>query len=195
MEIIARLREERQALVERIAQIDKMLRQYEEWGREAQRLLSLTGMVESDPVAPPVAPAAQAVHTGTAVSDQSNVHDVGNGKVRMRTRSAVSVVGSKTPIPEFETAVIDVLRASGQPMDRVALYEALTARGIVIGDGGREKDLNALSARVYRMAQDPKNRIFGERGQGYRLIVDDDASGPESVDDSCVDNEDGDPSL
>ena len=49
MEIIARLREEREAIVARIAQIDKMLQQYDEWGREAQRLLSLTSVVEAGP--------------------------------------------------------------------------------------------------------------------------------------------------
>lgn len=41
MEIIVRLREEREALVARVTKIDEMLRQDQEWGREAQQLISV----------------------------------------------------------------------------------------------------------------------------------------------------------
>ena len=195
MEIIARLREEREALVARIAQIDQMLKQYDEWGREAQRLLSLTSVVEAGSHESRVGPSGAPAGAESEVPVQPNFRQVGNVKIRVRSRSSLPVAGSKTPMPEFEAAVIDVLRESGQPMDRVALYDALTARGIVIGDGGRDKDLNALSARVYRMAQDPKNRISSERGQGYRLITDDETDEPESVDDSAIDEEGRDPLI
>ena len=77
-------------------------------------------------------------------------------------------------------------------MDRVALYETLTERNIVIGDGGREKDLNALSARVYRMARDPNNRISSERGRGYRLMVDGEISDPDQLDATDDDDDDDD---
>ena len=198
MEIIARLREEREALVARIAQIDKMLKQYDEWGREAQRLLSLTSVVGAGSHESRVGPSGEPAGAGSAESEvpvQPNFRQVGNVEIRVRSRSSLPVAGSKTPMPEFEAAVIDVLRESGQPMDRVALYDALTTRGIVIGDGGRDKDLNALSARVYRMAQDPKNRISSERGQGYRLITDEETAEPERVDDTVNDEEDRDPLL
>lgn len=195
MEIIARLREEREALVARVAQIDKMLQQYDEWGREAQRLLSLTPAVESDSREARAAPSDTPVGAESGAPDQPNVRQVGNVRIRVRSRSSLPVAGSKTPMPEFEAAVISVLRESGQPMDRVALYDALTARGIVIGDGDRDKELNALSARVYRMAQDPKNRISGERGQGYRLITDEESGEQEGVDDTGTGEEDRDPLI
>ena len=195
MEIIARLREERQALVDRVTQIDKMLQQYDEWGREAQQLLSLTGTAKAEAHLDRAAPADSTVFAESSEPEQPKFHQIGNVRVRLRSPSSSPVVGRKTPIPEFEAAVIDVLREVGQPMDRVALYEALTARNIVIGSGGRDRDLNALSARVYRMAQDPKNRISGERGQGYRLITDEESLESESVDGGAVDDEDRDPLI
>lgn len=190
MEIIVRLREERAALVARVSQIDKMLQQYEEWGREAQQLLSLTGTAKAESNLDHVGPAAETDVAESSEPEHPKFRQVGNVRVRLRSPSSLPVVSRKTPIPEFETAVIDVLRESGQPMDRTELYEALTARGIVIGDGGRNSDLNALSARVYRMAQDPKNRISGERGQGYRLLDDE-----ENLETDSVDDEDRDPLI
>jgi hypothetical protein len=195
MEIIARLREERQALVDRVAQIDKMLQQYEEWGREAQQLLSLTGAAKAESHLDHVAPAASTAVAESNEPEQPKFRQVGNERDRLRAPSLLPDVGRKTPMPEFEAAVIDVLRESGQPMDRVALYEALTTRGIVIGSGSRDRDLNALSARVYRMALDSSNGISGERGQGYRLITDEENPEPDSHDGGLVDDEDRDPLI
>lgn len=195
MEIIVRLREERAALVARVSQIDKMLQQYEEWGREAQQLLSLTGTAKAESNLDHVAPAAETDVAESSEPEHPKLRQVGNVRVRLRSPSSLPVVSRKTPIPEFEAAVIDVLRESGQPMDRTTLYEALTARGIVVGSGGRDRDLNALSARVYRMAQDPSNGISGERGQGYRLITDEENPEPDSVDGGVVDDEDRDPLI
>ncbi len=180
MEIAALLREEREALVARIAKIDKMLRQHDDWGREAQRLLSLTVAAESTPPDEHPANGSTKIDAHPTASTEPKYRDVSGLRVRVRSRTFPESASAKTPIPEFEAAVIDVLRAANRPMDRVALYEALTARGIVIGDGGRDKDLNALSARVYRMAQDPANRISSLRGQGYWLETDDPAVGPMS---------------
>lgn len=185
MEIIARLREERASLVARVSQIDKMLQQYEEWGREAQRLLSLTGTVKTDSAEDRAAPTDLLAGEVSETSDQPEYRQPGN--IRIQARSSFSVAGRKTPIPEFEAAVIDVLRESGQPMDRVALYNALTVRGVVIGHGGRDKDMNALSARIYRMARDPKNGISGERGKGYQLIADDEVAGSDATGEASVD--------
>jgi hypothetical protein len=170
MELIIRLREERTALVDRLAQIDKMLQQYEEWGREAQRLLSLTVPVKVESVDSATVHTTPNPMASPDAFDQPKSRHVAHDSEQVASQSTLPATGRKTPISEFEATVIDVLRESSQPMDRVALYEALTARGIVIGSGNRDKDLNALSARVYRMAQEPKNRIFGERGQGYRLL-------------------------
>lgn len=195
MEIIARLREEREVLVARVAQIDKMLKQYDEWGLEAQRLLSLTRVIEADSHETRAAPSDTPIGAASEVPDQPSLRQGGNVRIRVRSASSQVVTGSKTPIPEFEAAVISVLRESGQPMDRVALYDALTARGIVIGDGDRGKELNALSARVYRMAQNPTNRISGERGQGYRLVTDEETVEEEGVDDTDDAEEDRDPLI
>lgn len=188
MEIIARLREERAALVARVSQIDKMLRQYEEWGREAQQLLSLTSAVIPDSQEALSISADSPAAAEIDASDRPITHQVGEVRPRVRPQIASPIAQRKTPISEFEAAVIDVLRQTGEPMDRVALYDALIARGIVIGDGGREKDLNALSARVYRMAKDPKNGIFGERGQGYRLVANETSPTPTSHDATHVDD-------
>lgn len=149
MEIIERLRAERQALVARMGEIDKMLRQYEELDRIAQTLLS---------------PSSQSAEI--ADSRKPKIE----GDVNVPITEYVQPNGTrrkKTPIAEFEKAVTDVLRDADAPMDRAELYDALTARGIVIGDGNRDRELNALSARVYRMAQD--GRLESQRGQGYRL--------------------------
>lgn len=183
MEIIARLRAEREALVARIGQIDNMLRQYDEWGREVERLLSLTASIPQEATEPVTSAAAP--HLAPSVGE-APPRDTAPVMTRQRPSSSGKL--AKTPMPEFEAAVVEVLRETGKPMDRVALYEALTERGVVIGSGGRDKDLNTLSARVYRMAQDPNNRISGERGQGYRLMPDDqsddaDTEGDEGADD------------
>ena len=176
MDIVTRLRAEREVLVERLAQIDKMLREYDEWGREAQRLLSLTaasgGVANNEAI--DQGAEADSKSGGIAIEAHRRLENI--DRVR-RVRLGPS---NKTPIRDFEAAVIDVLKESGKPMDRTELYDALTERGIVIGSGNRDKDLNALSARVYRMAQNPEHGITGERGQGYRLMGDDevDTSAP-----------------
>ena len=167
MDIVARLREEREALVERLAQVDKMLKEHDEWGREAQRLLSLTP-------APEVRQHDAATDVfGPSTIDEATGSEAGEPKRSSMFRKRTFPVQTrvKTPMPEFEAAVIDVLRNAERPMDRTELYDALTARGIVIGSGTRDADLNALSARVYRMAKDPQNQITSERGQGYRIVL------------------------
>jgi hypothetical protein len=88
--------------------------------------------------------------------------------MRWRTRF------SKTPVAAFERAVIEVLQEADGPMDRVAIYEALKERGITVGSGDRERELNVVSARVYRMALG--GQLEGVRGQGYRLKTDTDRS-------------------
>lgn len=152
MNVIARLREERQGLVARLDEIDKILTQYEQIERAAQRLLGGRPPIDSQVMTPEtvehVAPLMPVASLDRTVSSKN-----------------------KTPIDEFEQAVIDVLEETAAPMDRVQLYDALTERGIVIGDGDREKELNALSARVYRMTQ--AGRLTSRRGQGYSLKTDD----------------------
>lgn len=148
MDMIARLRAERQAIVARLSEIDKIVAQYEQIERAAQQLLDGHRPIDSQTMtAEPIK--HEALPTSVALPDQ-----------------AVSAK-RKTPIDEFEQAVIDVLLETAAPMDRVQLYDALMERGIVIGDGDRDKELNALSARVYRMTQ--SGRLTSQRGQGYSL--------------------------
>jgi len=151
METVSRLRQERAALVERLTQIDKILRQFDELDRNARLLLTTTPETRN-------------------VGITTNAADIRKHAVLQHPPNKMP---KKTPMAEFQAAVIDAIRESGGAMDRVELYEALTSRGIVIGDGDREKEVNALSARVYRMAQD--GILVSERGQGYRL-----KSGPEN---------------
>lgn len=180
MDIIARLRKERQDLVERVTRIDKMLEQLEEIDREARRLLSLTQPTQSTH-----AKGSEAV-SATLGAPQTSSSQADNDATRRKTFTAAT---PKTPIRVFEAAVIEVLRETGQPMDRVALYEALTARGIVIGDGDRDKELNSLSARVYRMARD--GRLTSQRGEGYSLKSDDDGNGDDGKRNPAVNDFDG----
>ena len=174
MEIIQRLRKERQALVDRIELIDKMLHTYEAWGREAELLLALT----EEP---------------TRAKESVRFHDVPHTARDMRLAALDRLQWkhrSRTPIEQFERAVLDVLRNSDVPMDRVALYDALTSRGVIIGDGDRDKELNVLSARVYRMAKDGK--ILSQRGEGYRLnfdYEDTEQGGKSGADDALRDDE------
>lgn len=156
MELIIRLREERAALVARLAQIDQMLSQYEEWGRAAQRLISLTNQSNHE-----------SEKTYETQGDQTGVPSRAYSGEGVPSHAAKK----KTPIKEFQQTILDILRESMVPMDRVALYDALISRGVVIGDGDREKDLNVLSARVYRLAQETR-LIVSERGQGYRWVGD-----------------------
>lgn len=169
MEIIVRLREEREALVARVTKIDEMLRQYEEWGREAQQLISVDKYLPTYAPTPAVeqfnADASMSTPSDNAVDDGPSSREREDNIKRVSTSSQQK----KTPMKEFEAAVLAVLHDARGPLDRVALYEALTARNIVIGDGDRDKVLNSLSARLYRMAQDSSNGIVSERGQGYSL--------------------------
>lgn len=175
METINRLREERAQLVARLNQIDNILLRYQEWDREAKRLLAIddgastVGKREpTEAVAPSgVTPAVAAVADAPSVPAPKRV---------------------RTPMREFEAAVLDVLRESDFPMDRVALYDALVGRGIVIGDGDRDKELNALSARVYRMAKD--GGIVSQRGEGYRLKREEENSQEGVAEDAAGNNRD-----
>ena len=188
MEIIARLREEREILVARVTQIDKMLHQYDAWGREAQLLLSLTAAARPDSGDGPAFATGPKAVLDTGVSDQQKYGKF--GKMSTRERSSLPVQGAKTPIREFEAAVIDVLRENDLPMNRIALYDALTARGIVIGDGQKDKELNALSARVYRMAQGG-GPLISEQGQGYSLRQGDEFGDDNEQDSPSVNDFDG----
>jgi hypothetical protein len=145
METITRLRDERAALVERLQQIDKILRQFDELDRNARQLLKLTSE-------------ATIIDSSTVLTEPLT---------ESLARSSLREVRKKTPMAEFQGAIIDVLRHNGTPMDRKALYEALMKRGVVIGDGDPDKEMNALSARVYRMKED--GILVSERGQGYQL--------------------------
>jgi hypothetical protein len=176
LEIIVQLRAERAALVDRVAHIDKILKRYDDLSREAEQLLSsdkLTSKPETSGASSAASMAddaeVQPKHTS------SSMEDVAMKVPRVRNRNR-TMLRQKTPIEQFEEAVIDVLRGSAVSMDRNALYDALTARGIVIGDGDKERELNALSARVYRMSQGADSPLVNRRGQGYRLRSEDDFS-------------------
>jgi len=180
METISRLREERAQLVARLEQIDKILRKYDELDQEAKRLLTLTD--ESKDATKATSPESPT----EALTVQSSDKPVDEA-------SSVAVERTKTPMTKFEAAVLDVMRESGRPMDRTDLYDALTARGIVIGDGDRDKELNTLSARLYRMAKD--GHLASQRGQGYRLRGDDEVPAQDEDAEETVNYEDVDDPL
>ena len=176
METITRLREERAQIAARLAQIDNILRQYDELDQEAKRLLMVADMVEDTDQAMVLDAAEKAVSVATPTNAVSKP-------------DADVVKRNKTPMKEFEAAVLDVMRENNRPMDRVDLYDALTSRGIVIGDGDRDKELNTLSARVYRMAKD--GHLVSQRGEGYRLRSDEEnlSSDPQDAHSDMIDQQ------
>lgn len=153
MKIKELLLKERQELVDRLAQIDKMLGQYDELERAAQALI--TGSTR-----PAISIDSHDQRTEEKTPGEDQAPDTRHPDTEARSRL-------KTPTDEFERAVIDILREADAPMDRTELYDALTERGVVIGGGDKGKELNALSARIYRMAK--AGHLEGKRGSGYRL--------------------------
>lgn len=150
MNAIEKLKEERQRMVERLAEIDKILGQYEELQRAAEGYF-----------------AADVQHTPPA---DSNLNAFRMPSPQEPVANPVSptmpgVRKAKTPKPLFERAVLEILAAAERPLDRSALYGTLRGRGVVIGSPDESSDLNTLSARMSRM----KDKIINVTGYGYWL--------------------------
>jgi len=148
MNAIEKLQSERQRVVARLEEIDKILGQYEELQRIAESYLTTgiqhTAISETvtDSVNSPEEP-----QTGPSVSDP----------VSPRAQSP------KTPMVEFERVVTELLSEAEKPLDRSALYKALLDREVVIGSPNESSDLNTLSARMSRM----KEKVVNVSGYGY----------------------------
>lgn len=151
MNPIEKLIAERQRLVERLEQINQILRQYEELQRIAEGYWSL-----DEPQSASGEPAPQPSSDNPSIDETLGPNDPA-------TRVPVK---SKTPMAEFDTVVMEILRTSEKPLNRSALYEAVCARGVVIGSGNESSDLNTLSARMSRMA-DKTDKVVNIRGYGY----------------------------
>lgn len=150
MNAIEKLQAERQRLVDRLAQIDKILGQYEELQRVAESYLT-----------------GNTPHTKLTDSDtvQIGVRDFDEVEARDRMQTTTSSRRPKTPMTEFEAVVVEVLSDAEKPLDRSALYKALGNRGVVIGSADESSDLNTLSARMSRM----KEKVVNVSGYGYWL--------------------------
>jgi hypothetical protein len=151
MNPIEKLIAERQRLVERLEQIDQILRQYEEIQRIAEGYFLPD---ESRPTSREPAP-----QPAVGVSSVADILVPSNPTTRVP-------VQPKTPMPEFDRIVMEILGASERPLNRSALYEAVCARGVVIGSGDESSDLNTLSARMSRMV-DKTDKVVNIKGYGY----------------------------
>lgn len=126
------LREERRLLLKRVEVIDDVLQEYNEWERRVALLLPSSK--ESAPLD------ALAVATANALPDVGGEHD------------DVSPTDGPpaTPMPQFLSAVGEILQEIDRPLVRTPFLQALAARGIVVG--GRD-ERNTLSARLNRMTE------------------------------------------
>lgn len=150
MNAIDKLQAERQRLVGRLAEIDKILGQYEELQRVAESYFTTNAShtPPSDSGADPVAMReSKELETNLSMSAMPGVRR------------------PKTPMVDFERAVIEVLSEAEEPLDRSVLYKALLDRDVVIGSPDESSDLNTLSARMSRM----KEKVVNVRGHGYWL--------------------------
>jgi len=150
MNAIEKLQRERQRLVDRLAEIDKILGRYKELERIAESYF-----VTRSPHTPLTDSASEPVE----LPDLQRVESTNP----MFTMSGVRK--PKTPMAEFERKVVEVLSEVEEPLDRSALYKALTERDVVIGSPDERSDLNTLSARMSRM----KEKIVNVSGYGYWL--------------------------
>lgn len=150
MNAIEKLQAERQRLVERLTEIDKILRQYQEVQRMAESYFDAT------------TPHTRHTDSASGIVELSEVQRVEPPKPMMPMRDFRK---PKTPMVDFEQAVVEVLSEAEEPLDRSALYKALIQRDVVIGSPDESSDLNTLSARMSRM----KEKIVNVSGYGYWL--------------------------
>lgn len=148
MNAIEKLEAERQRIVARLAEVDKILMQYEELQRVAESYLS-----------------SDISHTPPSDSDVAS--DVSGKQQGLKPASGSPIIPrhhkSKTSMVDFERIVLELLLEAEKPLDRSALYKALLDRGVVIGSPTESADLNTLSARMSRM----KERVVNVSGYGY----------------------------
>lgn len=145
------LKEERRLLQVRIGVLDKAISEYEEWERRVELLL---------PTPAPTAP-REAIRGEAAVMIGAATL-TGNGTVVSPPVTPPVVVepqkSKETEIEEFNAVTNLLLDQIDRPLQRTPLFEALEARGIVVG--GKEP-LNTLSARMARMDNVVNLKGFG----------------------------------
>jgi hypothetical protein len=148
MNTIEKLQSERQRVVARLAEIDRILGQFEELQRIAESYLNF-GISHTAPTG--------TVTDSVKMGEEPQTEPSASDPVLPRTQSP------KTPMVEFERVVTELLSEAEKPLDRSALYKALLDREIVIGSPDESSDLNTLSARMSRM----KEKVVNVSGYGY----------------------------
>ncbi len=150
MNAITELQAERQKLVGRLAEIDKILRQFDELERAAETYL-----------------ATSRPYTSPTDSDSNQHPEPVHGGAGPITpdRFAPPVSRPKTAMAEFVDKVEAVLTSTDRPLERTALYKALLERDVVIGSPDENADLNTLSARMSRL----RDKFINIPGHGYWL--------------------------
>lgn len=150
MNPIEKLQAERQRIVARLTEIDNILVKYDELQRAAENFFS-----------------TDAQHT--LKSDSDNNSDIAHDSHRAEPSSIAPHVPvtqrSKTPMADFERAVMEILSETETPLNRSALYKALIDRDVVIGSPDESADLNTLSARMSRMNE----KVVNINSYGYWL--------------------------
>ena len=151
MNAIEKLQAERQRLVARISEIDKILGQFEELQRMAESFFSV---------------ATTNTDSREKYSDSAAPSTDDSGQIReFSMPDRFQPTKPKTPMAEFMNIVLQILAGAEQPLDRSALYAELLNRGVVIGSPDESSDLNTLSARMSRMTENVTN----VKGYGYWL--------------------------
>jgi hypothetical protein len=146
MNAIEKLKAERQNLVDRLGEIDRILGQYAELERIAESYFA-TG----------------APHTSS--TDSVAFSELQRAKSMKPIMPMPTMRKPKTPMADFARVVVEVLSEAQEPLDRSALYKALIQRDVVIGSPDERSDLNTLSARMSRM----QGKIVNVSGYGYWL--------------------------
>lgn len=152
MTAIEKLQTERQRLVVRLTQIDKILSQYDDLQRIAESYL----------IADASHTAASDLSGGSGMLSDSQVIEM-----RVSDQSSLGARKQKTRMADFERIVVDLLHETDKPLDRTDLYTALINRGVVIGSRDESSDMNALSARMTRLRD--RGLVTNITGHGYWL--------------------------
>lgn len=146
MDPVEALRREREALEQRIRDIDRAIQEYEAWAQRWRGvLLGHTSREEPVLAAPPAEPAPSVV--GGSYGEAADPAPIFSKR--------------STPVAEFESKALDLLSEVGEPLNRSQFLEQIEERGVVIG-GAEPK--NTLSARLSRMRE-----VTNLKGFGYWL--------------------------
>ncbi len=120
MDAVAKLKREREALMERLAKIERALDEYTEWEKRVAGLVAAVNLPEQQ----------------RSTLDPTEYDD-----------DALTPSEQSTPSHVFEERLREILESLEEPITRKALLLELRARNVVVGG---KNELNTLGTRLYR---------------------------------------------